>query len=217
MVTVQITISRGLAPFRKLSLDRLRPVISRAAARYRLDPALIAAIIKAESAFDPKAVSWAGARGLMQLMPNTARHMGVKDSFDPEQNVMGGARYLREMLDRFGGDLTLAVAAYNCGPERVARAGRVPDISETRNYVRTVKANLEMMGPLFTASEASGKGEEPAGARTSYVLTEPVKLPDATGAEAALGSDAMLGAGPVPPTPPSLTGGAASPPPAGWK
>jgi soluble lytic murein transglycosylase len=161
MMTVQITISRGLAPFRRLTLDKLRPVITAAAVKYRLDPALIAAIIKAESAFDPRAVSWAGARGLMQLMPNTARQMGVTDSFDPEQNIMGGSRYLREMLNRFNGDLTLAVAAYNCGPDRVAKVGRVPDIPETRGYVRAVRANLEMMGPLFSIEEAPGGAASP--------------------------------------------------------
>lgn len=185
LVTVQITISRGLAPFRRLTLDRLRPVIAKAAARYRLDPALIAAIIKAESAFDPKAVSWAGARGLMQLMPNTARQMGVTDSFNPEQNVMGGARYLRQMLNRFAGNLTLAVAAYNCGPERVAKAGRVPNIPETRGYVRAVMANLEMMGPLFSVAEAAGSAvPEPY---VSY--PDPMSLPAAErGSEALMGS-----------------------------
>jgi soluble lytic murein transglycosylase-like protein len=149
LVTVQITVSRGLAPFRRLNLDKVKPFILEASERYRLDPALIAAIIKSESAFDPKAVSWAGARGLMQLMPNTARQMGVQDSFDPEENILGGSRYLRLMLNRFNGDLTLAVAAYNCGPERVARVMRVPDIPETRNYVRAVFSNLQIMSPLF--------------------------------------------------------------------
>jgi hypothetical protein len=219
MVTVQITISRGLAPFRRLSLDKLRPVILRAARRYRLDPALIAAVIKAESAFDPKAVSWAGARGLMQLMPNTAKLMGVKDSFDPEQNVMGGSRYLREMLNRFGGDLTLAVAAYNCGPERVARVRRVPDIAETRNYVRTVKANLEMLGPLFSAEEAAGAT---ASAPSTYVsYPDPMNAPlDAAGPEAFLGAghDGLPGgttADPESATGRAPAGGPVLPPPAG--
>jgi soluble lytic murein transglycosylase len=197
MMTVQITISSGLAPFRKLTLDRLRPVIVRAAAKYRLDPALIAAIIKAESAFDPKAVSWAGARGLMQLMPNTARQMEVTDSFDPEQNIMGGSRYLREMLNRFGGDLTLAIAAYNCGPERVARAGRVPDIAETRGYVRTVRANLQMMGPLFTVGEASGESAAPPPGPSTYVT-----YPDPRSLDT--GPDALMdtGSGSLPGTAP---------------
>jgi hypothetical protein len=159
-VKVQITISRGLAPYRRLNLENIRPFILNAANRYHLDPALIAAVIKAESAFDPKAVSWAGARGLMQLMPTTARMMGVTDSFDPEQNIMGGARYLRLMLNRFNGNLTLALAAYNCGPERVAQVGRVPDIAETRNYVRVVMANFEMMGPLFSIAETQAAAQQ---------------------------------------------------------
>jgi soluble lytic murein transglycosylase-like protein len=149
LVKVQITVSKGLAPFRRLNLDKVKPFILAASERYKLDPALIAAIIKAESAFDPKAVSWAGARGLMQLMPRTARMMGVTDSFDPSQNIMGGSRYLRLMLNRFNGNMTLALAAYNCGPERVAKVMRVPDIPETRNYVRTVNDNLRIMAPLF--------------------------------------------------------------------
>jgi soluble lytic murein transglycosylase-like protein len=85
----------------------------------------------------------------MQLMPRTAEQMGVTDSFDPAQNIMGGSRYLRLMLNRFNGNITLAVAAYNCGPERVARVMRVPDIAETRVYVRTVAENLKIMAPLF--------------------------------------------------------------------
>ncbi|MDR2406327.1 MAG: lytic transglycosylase domain-containing protein [Deltaproteobacteria bacterium] len=149
LVKVEITVSKGLAPFRRLNLDSIMPYILAASERYMLDPALIASIIKAESAFDPKAVSWAGARGLMQLMPRTAAQMGVVNSFDPQQNIMGGSRYLRLMLNRFNGNLTLAIAAYNCGPERVAKVMRVPDIAETRNYVKTVFKNLSIMAPLF--------------------------------------------------------------------
>jgi hypothetical protein len=149
LVKVQITVSKGLDPFRRLNMEYLKPFILKASERYKLDPALIASIIKAESAFDPKAVSWAGARGLMQLMPRTAAQMGVTNSFDPEQNIMGGSRYLRLMLNRFNGNVRLAVAAYNCGPERVAKVMRVPDISETKNYVKTVFNNLTIMAPVF--------------------------------------------------------------------
>jgi soluble lytic murein transglycosylase len=173
LITIQITISRGLAPYRRLNLEKVRPYIMTAAQRYRLDPALIASVIKAESAFDPKAVSWAGARGLMQLMPNTALLMGVKDSFDPEQNIMGGSRYLREMLNRFNGDLTLAIAAYNCGPERVAKVGRIPDIQETKNYVKIVLANLRIMEPLFADNPGDGYAER---VPDSYSAT--VSFPD---------------------------------------
>jgi hypothetical protein len=173
-VKVQITISRGLAPFRRLSLEKIRPFILQAAARYKLDPGLIAAIVKAESAFDPRAVSWAGARGLMQLMPSTARLMGVEDSFDPESNIMGGSKYLRAMLDRFDENISLAVAAYNCGPERVARQMRIPDIPETRAYVKTVLANLEILGPLFSVDELPAR---PENLGPTIVASSPLDVP----------------------------------------
>jgi soluble lytic murein transglycosylase len=153
LFTVQITISRGLAPFKRLNIDSLTPLILKAAKTHGVNPALIASVIKAESAFDPKAVSWAGARGLMQLMPKTAALVGCKDSFDPEQNVLGGTKYLRMMLDRFNGDVTLALAAYNSGPERVAKSMAVPDISETRNYVKTVARYLDVFEAFFATEE----------------------------------------------------------------
>lgn len=114
-------------------------LIHRHATRYQLNPNLVRAVIKVESDFDPQVVSRAGARGLMQLMPGTAKDLGVKNSFDPDQNIAGGCRYLRQMLDRFSQNLDLALAAYNAGPGRVEKAGRrIPDIRETRNYVRKV-------------------------------------------------------------------------------
>jgi soluble lytic murein transglycosylase-like protein len=121
----------------RLAPETIRPFINQAASRYRLEPSLILAVIKAESAFNPKAVSWAGARGLMQLMPQTADMLGVADSFDARQNILGGSRYLRMMMDQFG-DLKLALAAYNAGPHRVTQAGGIPNIRETRNYVKRV-------------------------------------------------------------------------------
>jgi hypothetical protein len=142
--TAVVTIQRGLVgASSRFTHNTLRPLIMRYAAIYNLDPALIAAVIKSESSFDARAVSWAGAQGLMQLIPRTAREMGVANAFDPEQNIMGGSRYLRQMLNTFGGDLTLAIAAYNCGPQRVARGWRVPDIAETQNYVVIVLRNYE--------------------------------------------------------------------------
>jgi len=117
------------------------PHIQAAAERYDLPPGLIRAVIRAESGFDPRAVSPAGARGLMQLMPATAEMLGVGDAFDIGQNIDGGARYLRRMLDRFDGDPTLALAAYNAGPEAVARfGGTVPPFRETTAYVNRVLA-----------------------------------------------------------------------------
>lgn len=109
--------------------------IRRAARRFDVDPELVRAVIATESNFDPRAVSPKGARGLMQLMPATAARFGVKNSFDPHQNILGGVQYLRYLLDLFGGDLVLALAAYNAGEGLVQDLGRVPNFQETRNYV----------------------------------------------------------------------------------
>ncbi len=112
-------------------------VIERAAARQALPAALVKAVIAAESNFDPRAVSHKGAMGLMQLMPATARELGVRHPFRPEDNVSGGSRYLRSMLNRYG-RVELALAAYNAGPKAVERYGGIPPYSETREYVRRV-------------------------------------------------------------------------------
>lgn len=113
-------------------------LITDAAGRHQLDPLLIKAVIRAESDFDPAACSRSGARGLMQLMPGTARDMRVHNVHDPRQNIDGGARYLRVLLDTFAQDLPLSLAAYNAGPERVLDAKGIPPIAETRQYVRRV-------------------------------------------------------------------------------
>jgi len=120
-------------------------LIVAAGQRYGIDPALIAAVIQVESGFDPRAVSPAGAKGWMQLMDATAAGLGVSDPFDPAQNVDGGARYLRDMLARFGGDLRLALAAYNAGPLAVEQAGGVPDYPETQAYVSKVLATYQAL------------------------------------------------------------------------
>lgn len=112
-------------------------IIDRAAAEHGLDPKLLHALVATESAYRPRAVSPAGAGGLTQLMPATARELGVRDRWNPEENVRGGARYLAQQIVRFQ-DLRLALAAFNAGPARVARLGRVPDIRETQDYVRSV-------------------------------------------------------------------------------
>ncbi|MFC5374285.1 MULTISPECIES: lytic transglycosylase domain-containing protein [Brevundimonas] len=111
--------------------------VAAAAERHGLDPKLLHALVLTESAYRPDARSPAGAGGLTQLMPATALELGVRDRFDPVENLMGGADYLARQIVRFG-DLRLALAAYNAGPGRVARLGRIPEIAETRAYVATV-------------------------------------------------------------------------------
>lgn len=111
--------------------------VAAAAARHGLDPKLLHALVVTESAYRPDALSPVGAGGLTQLMPGTAVELGVRDRFDPVENLRGGADYLARQIRRFG-DLRLALAAYNAGPARVARLGRVPDIAETQAYVATV-------------------------------------------------------------------------------
>jgi len=116
-------------------LDRLARTVAR---RYELDEELVSAVVRAESGYDPAAVSRVGAVGLMQLMPATAAELEVDDPFDPEQNLDGGVRYLKWMLDRFEGEVDLALAAYNAGPAAVDRYGGIPPYPETRSYVRRV-------------------------------------------------------------------------------
>ncbi len=112
--------------------------IERAAARHNVDPNLVRAVVKVESNFNPNAVSRKGAIGLMQLMPSTARQLNVKNPFDPEQNVDAGVRHLKQLLESYGGDVRLSLAAYNAGAGAVARSSGVPHYAETQNYVRRI-------------------------------------------------------------------------------
>jgi len=121
----------------------LDAIFDAAGQRYNIDPNLLRAVAQVESNFRPNVTSRSGAMGIMQLMPGTARYLGVTDAFDPEQNIMGGARYLREQLDRFNGDVRLALAAYNAGWPAVQRYGGIPPFRETQNYVPRV---LEIYG-----------------------------------------------------------------------
>lgn len=113
-------------------------IINDAAARYHLDPAMIKAVMQTESAFNAMAVSPVGALGLMQLMPEVARELGAEDPLDPRENIMAGAKYLRQLLDSHRGNVKLALASYNAGPGAVAKYARVPPFKETRNYVKRV-------------------------------------------------------------------------------
>jgi soluble lytic murein transglycosylase-like protein len=146
-VGMPATMVRGIVPDEVL--EEIRPaaalgptelleLAAAAAHRHGLDPALVSAVVAVESGFEPQAVSPKGAQGLMQLMPRTAREMGVADPFDPAANLDGGSRYLSSLVARYDGDLTRALAAYNAGMGAVARHGGVPPYAETRRYVRKV-------------------------------------------------------------------------------
>ena len=113
-------------------------LIEQYSAKNGLDSAFVKAVIKQESGFQPKVTSSCGAMGLMQLMPATANSLGVKDAYDPEQNIAGGTKYLKGLLDRFGGDKSLALAAYNAGPNAVAKYNGIPPYKETQNYVKNI-------------------------------------------------------------------------------
>jgi soluble lytic murein transglycosylase-like protein len=141
----------ALFPSVSVSMDAFRPVPAReayddlireAAQLYRLDENLIRGVMQAESSFNPLVVSPAGAQGLMQIMPGLAEEFGVTDPFDPRQNIMAGARYLRQLLDSHSGNVKLTLASYNAGPGNVARYKGVPPFRETRNYVKKITEYL---------------------------------------------------------------------------
>ena len=128
----------GFSECRTADRDALEPSIRLICRRHGLDSNLVKAVIHAESAFNSEAVSPKGAMGLMQLMPDTSRDMGVIDPFDPSQNIEGGVRYLRLLMDRFDNNLEFALAAYNAGPEKVSKYGGIPPYDETQTYVHRV-------------------------------------------------------------------------------
>jgi len=139
MVSLTRDDNKTAPPPEKLKPEkRYDPLIQQAADQYEVDPAMVKAIIMAESSFNPKAVSKWGARGLMQLMPVTARELGVKDSFNPEHNINGGVKYFSKLMNRFNGDVTLALAAYNAGTRKVLKFRGVPPYKETKNYIKKV-------------------------------------------------------------------------------
>lgn len=118
-----------------MPMDKMDPIIKKAVAQEGVDEKLVRSVIEKESAYRPCAVSSAGAQGLMQLMPGTARDLGVTDAFDPQQNIEAGTRYLKQMLAKYNNNIELALSAYNAGPGRVDQAGGVPAIPETKEYV----------------------------------------------------------------------------------
>lgn len=129
---------RPRSVFGKKGECKLHPIIFQTANRYQVDPALVNAIIMAESEYNPRAVSKRGARGLMQLMPATAEELGVEDIFNPEQNIDGGVRYFKQLVNRFGGDVILALAAYNAGSRNVRQYRGVPPFKATKRYIKKV-------------------------------------------------------------------------------
>jgi len=187
--TVGIRSTNGSSAFHEVLASRtslssgsadLDAIFESAGQRYNIPPNLLKAVAKAESNFRPSVTSSKGAVGIMQLMPGTARYLGVTDAYDPEQNIMGGAKYLREQLDRFNGDVRLALAAYNAGPAAVVKYGGIPPYKETQNYVPMVMGyygggditagtvNFSSLG----ASTVSGSKEPGSSTALTYALTQ---------------------------------------------
>ena len=143
-----------IAPATESVISKYDSTIHRWAQRYSLSPGLVHAVVSTESAYNPGAVSLKGARGLMQLMPATARRYGVRDSFNPEENIRGGVAHLRDLIDSFGGDLRLAVAAYNAGSRAVQKYSGVPPYPETRDYVNRVLGKMRGTGRSVSRSSS---------------------------------------------------------------
>jgi soluble lytic murein transglycosylase-like protein len=158
--------------------------VERAAAQHSLPPALLHSVIKVESNYNPSAVSPKGAQGLMQLIPATALRFGVSDVFDPADNIQGGARYLRYLLDLYHGDYPLALAAYNAGEGAVAKYGTVPPYPETQNYLRLVARQLRESAPA-----AAEKPQPPAAPAAAAVA---VAQDDTRHVQAVVGEDGSL-------------------------
>ncbi len=150
--------------------EALWPTVRDVAQRHGLDPRLVDLVIRMESGYDPRAVSPKGARGVMQLMPDTARAYSVLDVFDPVENIRGGVRYLSDLMNRFGSDVGLALAAYNAGPQAVDRYGGVPPFEETRRYVNAI-----------LASYSSGGGAVLSGGFGQRSRQRPVQLTETSG------------------------------------
>jgi Transglycosylase SLT domain len=172
--------------FRGFYRGEFDPHIVAAAQVHGVSAELIKAVIQAESEFDQWAVSSKGARGLMQLMPFTARRFGVSDSFDPRQNIFGGAQYLRVLLDLFGGDVSLALAGYNAGENAVLRFKGIPPFKETRNYVQKIQGflgglsyaggGLQRVGAQYYAAPARTPAATAGAPQATAAASRPAKL-----------------------------------------
>ncbi|MEO7424773.1 MAG: lytic transglycosylase domain-containing protein [Fibrobacteria bacterium] len=149
--------STAVGPVPSLSHADLKPIVDQAASKYGVSANLIRSVIKAESNNQPHAVSGAGAKGLMQLMDTTATDMGVRDVFNVEDNILGGTRYLKMLLERFGGDETKALAAYNAGPGTVERYNGVPPFRETKAYVEKILASKQALDTAAVAAVTAGE------------------------------------------------------------
>jgi soluble lytic murein transglycosylase-like protein len=150
--------SQNSLPATGFSQLEVSAAIDKAAARHNVDPNLVRALVKVESNFNPNAVSRKGAMGLMQLMPQTARQLNLTNPFNPEQNVDAGVRHLKQLLESYGGDVRLSLAAYNAGSGAVARSSGIPRYAETRNYVRKI---TELYGGNLGSGYVFGASREP--------------------------------------------------------
>ena len=159
--------TRAATPAKKHSPEALASHVHNAAARHGVPPTLLAAVIAVESEFNPRAVSNRGAVGLMQLMPMTAVLLGVRNAYDPHENVHGGARYLRDLLERFDYDIPLALAAYNAGPQAVVRHRGIPPYPETRQFIARVMQRMRepKSGGVVMATVAATARPMPVTAR----------------------------------------------------
>ena len=182
----------------------LNQVVNSASAAYHLDPDLVNSVIHAESGFNSRAISPKGAQGLMQLMPSTANELGVNNAFNPQQNVGGGSRYLRELLERYNFDLVKALAAYNAGPERVDQYHGVPPFRETRAYVQRIikdynrKIAAQEKTEARARKQAATQRAKPAAAKPAANSASVHKQSAKSAPQLAAGSSAASSSSPVP-------------------
>jgi Transglycosylase SLT domain len=186
----------------------LQDLVAAAASRFGVDAELITSVIAVESNFDPKAISPKNARGLMQLLPETAARLGVKNVFDPKENIEAGTRYLRELLETYHNNLTLALAAYNAGPDRVQQYGDVPPFRETVSYVRRVQRTYEKNKSTAAAAPPATSGSNsPALAALADLTAAKTPAPPST-----IGPSAAARVASPPNTAASPNGSATAPP-----